>query len=159
MPAYRFLSQEIALLEERLANDRRTLGTHVFPGPTMEIDWYAVSLTEPGSRPALRFIEDLDASVLHWHGDTFDLPAGATLLAPSAHHENRAFAWGKRGLALPFHLEADPRQLKSWFVGHAGELAVAGIAVPAVRAATAAVRDRLHTQAQAIFTAWLATIE
>lgn len=44
--------------------------------------------------------------VLHWHGDTFDLPRNATLLASTSICENQAFAYGKKAIAFQFHPEA-----------------------------------------------------
>lgn len=98
------------------------------------------------------------AAVLHWHGDTFDLPAGAVQLASNSAYDNQAFAHGRRGLALQFHLEADPRRLEAWFVGHAVELAKAGVGVPELRAATAVHAGRVPAQAGRVFTAWLRAI-
>ncbi len=43
--------------------------------------------------------------VLHWHGDTFDLPDGARLLASSEEYENQAFRFGRRAYGLQFHVE------------------------------------------------------
>ncbi len=170
--AYPFLSQEIALLERRLAKDRPTLGiclgsqlmakalgSRVFPGPVKEIGWGQVELTAAGRDSSLRGLAGEGAAVLHWHGDTFDLPAGAVRLASNAAYDNQAFAYGQRGLALQFHLEADPRQLEEWYVGHAVELPPAGLSVRALRAATASVADRLRGQAESVFNGWLRAID
>jgi GMP synthase (glutamine-hydrolysing) len=46
--------------------------------------------------------------VLHWHGDQFELPPGAELLAGSLHCPHQAFALGPRVLGLQCHLEAEP---------------------------------------------------
>src|SRR2546430_6462166 len=46
-------------------------------------------------------------SVLHWHGDQFDIPEGAVHLAGTAIGANQAFAVGSQVLGLQFHLEAD----------------------------------------------------
>lgn len=166
--AYPFLRREIALLECRLAQNRPTLGiclgaqlmakalgARVFAGPAKEIGWGRLQLTGAGLSSCLEPLADDGAVVLHWHGDTFDLPAGVTRLAGNASYENQAFAFGARALALQFHAEADPRQLEEWYVGHAVELSSAGISIPELRAATADVAGRLQSQAERIFGRWL----
>jgi GMP synthase (glutamine-hydrolysing) len=169
--AYPFLTQETEVLERRLAQDRPTLGiclgsqlmakalgSRVFPGPTKEIGWGQVELTAEGRASCLRPLVEDGAMVLHWHGDTFDLPAGATRLAFNTHYENQAFGFGKRALALQFHLEANPHALERWYVGHALELSLARVAVPDLRAATAGVAKRIRIQAAQTFSAWLRQI-
>jgi len=72
--------------------------------------------------------------VLHRHGDTVDLPAGATPLASSAVYPNQAFSYRDNVLALQFHLEVEPEALESWYLGQAHEIAsVEGSAVPELR--------------------------
>jgi GMP synthase (glutamine-hydrolysing) len=166
--AYPFLAQEIALLERRLAKDRptlgiclgaqlmaRALGSRVFPGPVKEIGWGRVELSQNGQASCLAALAENEARVLHWHGDTFDLPDGALRLASNALYENQAFAYGRRSLALQFHLEADPVGLEQWYVGHAVELAAADISVALLRASTAAVADAVRRQAGTVFSHWL----
>src|ERR1700728_5044191 len=146
---YPFLSSEIALIEYRLSRDlptlgiclgsqlmARALGSRVFKGPIKEIGWGTVDLTGEDRSSCLQALQGDDAVVLHWHGDTFDLPREATRLASNQNYENQAFAYGRNALALQFHLEADPRQLEEWYVGHAVELAAAQVSVPDLRAAT-----------------------
>ena len=48
--------------------------------------------------------------VLHWHHDTFDLPAGAVLLASSDRYPHQAFRVGRRAYGLQFHVELGPEQ-------------------------------------------------
>ncbi|HXW28413.1 MAG TPA: glutamine amidotransferase [Xanthobacteraceae bacterium] len=167
-----FLLNEIAVLERRLAKDRPTLGiclgaqlmakalgSRVFPGPTKEIGWGRVELTNAGQASSLSPLAETRASVLHWHGDTFDLPNAAVRLAWNAVYENQAFAYGERALALQFHVEADPQRLEEWYVGHAVELSAANLSIPDLRTATAAVASQSRLQATRIFNKWLQHIE
>jgi GMP synthase (glutamine-hydrolysing) len=166
--AYPFLKAEIALLEYRLSRNLPTLGiclgaqlmakalgSRVFAGPVKEIGWGNVELTGEGKASCLSALDAPEAAVLHWHGDTFDLPAGAVRLASNRNYVNQAFAHGPNALALQFHLEADPRQLEEWYVGHAAELAAAKISVAELRASTLQRADRLKPLASRVFTHWL----
>jgi len=83
------------------------LGAKIYQNPTLEIGWYPVRFN-PSKKtvPAFeKFPEEL--SVLHWHGDTFDLPGGAVHLAESDACRNQAFAFGQRVVGLQFHIEMD----------------------------------------------------
>lgn len=54
--------------------------------------------------------EKLD--VLHWHGETFNLPKGATRLYRSEHCENQAFIYNDNVIGLQFHMETTEATLK-----------------------------------------------
>jgi GMP synthase (glutamine-hydrolysing) len=87
------------------------LGAAVYPHISKEIGWYPVHLTEAGKADSI-FSELPDTfTVLHWHGDTFDLPEGATLLASSSVCRNQAFLFKERTLGLQFHFETTPATL------------------------------------------------
>jgi GMP synthase (glutamine-hydrolysing) len=167
---YPFLTAETRLLEKRLRADKpvlgiclgcqlmaQALGGRVYFGGKKEIGFGSVRLTGEGEASALAPLAASDAAVLHWHGDTFEIPAGAVRLAESAVYPNQAFSFGK-ALALQFHLEAEPRRLENWFVGHACELSAAGISIPALRAEAARLRPVLERQAKQVFAHWLAGI-
>lgn len=79
------------------------LGARVYPGQEKEIGWFPVEVTAAGQRDW-----DLPGELvpLHWHGETFDLPAGADVLVSTEVTPNQAFAVGHRVLGLQFHLEA-----------------------------------------------------
>jgi GMP synthase (glutamine-hydrolysing) len=169
--AYPFLNSELALIAHRLSRDlptlgiclgsqlmARALGSRVYAGHIKEIGWGKVDLTGDGASSCLSPLEEADAAVLHWHGDSFDLPKGAQRLAFNPHYENQAFAYGRNALALQFHLEADPRQLEEWYVGHAVELAAAKVSIPELRAATSKRADGLSSRADRVFTRWLREI-
>jgi GMP synthase (glutamine-hydrolysing) len=169
---YPFLNSEIALIEYRLSRDLPTLGiclgsqlmakalgSRVFKGPVKEIGWGLLDLTDEGKSSCLKALHGEDAVVLHWHGDTFDLPRGATRLASNQNYQNQAFAHGRHALALQFHLEADPRQLEEWYVGHAVELAAAKVSIPDLRAAAQKHAGGLTLRAEQIFGGWLRQLE
>jgi GMP synthase-like glutamine amidotransferase len=83
-------------------------GAKVYPGRQREIGWFPIEAVSPigGTFPF-----PLSARVLHWHGETFDLPAGAEHLARSAVCEHQAFALGRRVLGLQFHPEVTRESL------------------------------------------------
>jgi len=66
---------------------------------------------------------------------------------------------GEYALGLQFHLEADTRRIEQWLVGHAGELAQAGVDPVALRAEARICGPRLEAASQSVFAAWLDRIE
>jgi GMP synthase (glutamine-hydrolysing) len=104
------------------------LGSKVFPGPAKEIGWLPVTKTAAGKVSPLFEVMPDPFTVFQWHGDTFDLPPGATLLASSSAVAHQAFSYGDRVLALQFHLEATERGVTDFLRedGDSGEIAVGG---------------------------------
>jgi GMP synthase (glutamine-hydrolysing) len=113
---------QIEKLAARLDRDRPTLGVclgsqmiaaalgaRVYPGGQNEIGFAPIQLSGSGHNSPLRHLAD--APVLHWHGDTFDLPDSVELLASTATYPHQAFRRGANLLALQFHAEMgeDPR--------------------------------------------------
>ncbi|HEX5132566.1 MAG TPA: gamma-glutamyl-gamma-aminobutyrate hydrolase family protein [Candidatus Krumholzibacteria bacterium] len=88
------------------------LGARVYRNRFQEIGWHRIEATGAG-RDHERYTFPAEALVYHWHGETFDLPAGAVHLARSAACENQAFAWGGRALGLQFHLELTPAEIEA----------------------------------------------
>jgi GMP synthase (glutamine-hydrolysing) len=104
-----------------------------------------LTLSAAGQASGLRHLAD--TAVLHWHGDTFDLPAGAVHLAATPVCHNQAFSVGAHALALQFHAEAFGLALETWFVGHACEIAATpGLTVPQLRQGGACFREWLGSQ-------------
>ena len=84
------------------------LGAKVYPGKNPEIGWFDLQLTKAGKNSMLK---DIDGQkVFHWHGDTFDIPEGAELLAGSEATPHQAFIY-KKALALQFHLEVNEQSV------------------------------------------------
>ena len=96
-------------------------GARVYPNPFKEIGWFPV--TASPSRGADSFCFPAVSTVFHWHGETFDLPAGAIPLAENKACVNQAFQLGRRAIGLQFHLETTPEGMEA-ILGHcAGEMA------------------------------------
>lgn len=165
---YPFLGPETALIAARLENDlptigiclgaqlmARALGAEVRPAIT-EIGWSSLTLTGAGEKSCLRHLGGPECAVLHWHGDMFELPDGAYLLASTEACPHQAFSWGKNSLALQFHPEVTVSGLESWFVGHAGEITrTDGISVHDLRSDSAKYCPDAAVRGKACFTEWL----
>jgi GMP synthase (glutamine-hydrolysing) len=168
---YPFLNRELALIEQRLKAKRpvlgiclgaqliaRAAGARVYPGKK-ELGWAPLALTDAGKNSPVRHIGPA-AKVLHWHGDTFDLPPGAAHLAQTLATPHQAFALGHHALGLQFHIEASAEGLERWYVGHALEIATTpGVSLAALRADAATAAPALAPQARAALEAWLDGIE
>jgi GMP synthase-like glutamine amidotransferase len=131
---YPFLGSELALLRAAVAADVPTLGiclgaqllaaaagARVYPNltgdppkPTREVGWGALHFVRTAEEePVLRGLDRAEI-VLHWHGDTFDLPPGATLLASTLSCENQMYRMGRRQFGLQFHVELDEPDVATW---------------------------------------------
>jgi len=136
-PQYPFLNQEAALLKRALHDGRGILGVclgsqllahaagaRVYPNVGRDSDGREVRVREVGWGPVDLLAPDepalagLGASqiVLHWHGDTYDLPPGAVRLASTPVCPNQAFRIGPRAFGLQFHVEANGDIARRWAV-------------------------------------------
>jgi GMP synthase (glutamine-hydrolysing) len=89
----------------------RALGAAVVPGEQKEIGFAEVTVDDP-TDPILGGLAPA-AKVLHWHGDVFDLPPGATHLAASSLTAHQAFRLGNAWGVL-FHPETDLALVNQW---------------------------------------------
>ena len=107
-----------------------TLGTAVYPGRVKEIGWSPISITPHGQVDSLLGYLPENATVFQWHGDGFDLPAGAVRLAASVNYANQAFRMGKNVYGLQFHLEVTPQMIERWIGERSKDLAQAPYILP-----------------------------
>jgi GMP synthase-like glutamine amidotransferase len=132
MARYPWMAPELACIRQALDSDRRVLGiclgaqllahalgAQVHQAPEREIGWFDVEALP------LDGAEVCDAlpprfTPLHWHGDTYDLPAGAVQLARSAACEQQAFQFGARAIGLQFHIESTPDSVAQ-LIAHCGD--------------------------------------
>ncbi|WP_432240664.1 glutamine amidotransferase [Herbaspirillum robiniae] len=163
---YPFLEGELALVRKRLDSGRpllgiclgaqliaRALGARVYPMGVKEIGFSPLRISAQGAVSPVAALADVP--VLHWHGDQFDIPAGAVHLASTAIGANQAFSVGATVLGLQFHVEAATRGIERWLVGHANELGQCEIDPRTLRTDAAMHGGRLEMAAAALMSRWL----
>ena len=96
------------------------LGAKVYPNKQKEIGWFEIEQTDNNQAITTGFENRFP--VFHWHGDTFDLPAGSRNLFHSAVTENQAFLYNENVLGLQFHFEVTAESLVQMIVNGANEL-------------------------------------
>ena len=163
---YPFIKNELAIIEAAVKKGVPVIGiclgcqalaavlaARVYPGKQKELGWDEMTLTAEGKSSPLGAIEGV--RVLNWHGDTFDLPVGATRLASTAITPNQAFTYGAKVLALQFHVELPERDLEKWLIGHTLELAASKVDLGKLRAETARYAPGANAASQRLFNDWL----
>jgi len=119
-----YLRQEQKVIKNYVQNDlpvlgiclgsqliAKTFGAKVYKGHKKEIGFYHDLMISNNSKLFHGFKNPF--SVFHWHGDTFDLPVGATRLALSENYSNQAFQY-KSAIGLQFHLEVNEQMVNLW---------------------------------------------
>lgn len=130
-----FLAQELELITSFLKAQRpilgvclgsqllaTALGAPVRRGRRKEIGWYPITLS-PESRVDPLWRDQPSQFVgYHWHGDVFDLPSKAILLASSDISGVQAFRYGDRAYGLLFHMEVSQPHVRGMLTEFAGEI-------------------------------------
>ena len=162
---YPFIADELVLIQQRIASMKpllgiclgaqliaRAMGSKVYPGHQKEIGWGRLTLNDQVNNPLAILGEQ---AILHWHGDTFDLPSSATLLASNDNYPNQAFAIEDFCLAVQFHPEVTVSGMERWLIGHTAEIAATDkVSVTSLRQDNAEIGRTLQPIAQKIWTNW-----
>jgi len=157
------LKEELAVIEEMLRADKpllgiclgsqliaKTLGARVFRNPELEIGWERVWLTDAAKEDAVFGRLRSPETFFHWHGETFDLPAGAELLAYSEKCRHQAYRYGRRVYGIQFHPEVTAEMIADW--------CEQPVNCSDVQTLEAPIDPHLHDQGEAsenLFRAWL----
>lgn len=165
---YPFIKSEITLLKDRLKKDlptlgiclgsqliARALGAKVYPNHSKEIGWHPLTLTKEGQDSCIQHLSSELTSMFHWHGDTFDLPSEANLLASTALCKNQIFSFGRNALAFQCHPEVTAQHLEKWWIGHAAELSYNNLSVCDLRDQSAKLSPQLQKQSLECLQAWI----
>lgn len=155
-------------LAQRLERDRPTLGVcfgaqlmaaslgaRVYAGPAKEVGFHPMAIADRAS--PLRHLDGVP--VLHWHGDTFDMPDGAKLLASSERYAHQAFSVGPNILGLQFHAEMglDPR-FETWVDQWPHDVAAAGTTAERLRADHVRHGAGVVSAGRAMIADWLSSL-
>ena len=92
----------------------KALGARVYPSAVKEIGWHNIYWTGTADRDALHFGLPSPETVFHWHGETFDLPPDAELLAWSEACRHQMYRVGGNIYGLQVHLEVTPEMVADW---------------------------------------------
>lgn len=92
------------------------LGAKVYPNAHKEIGWFDINLTENAKKSVIFSNIPENFTTMHWHGDTFDLPQNATLIASSQATQNQAFTYNHEYIVgLQFHPEMTQEAINGMF--------------------------------------------
>jgi GMP synthase-like glutamine amidotransferase len=95
------------------------MGSKIYPNTEKEIGWFPI-VAKSTDQQYFQFPSSV--TVFHWHGETFDLPKPACLLASSKACANQAFQIGNNVIGLQFHLETTPESLQQISIHCANEI-------------------------------------
>jgi GMP synthase-like glutamine amidotransferase len=135
----------------------KALGGRVGPNPVKEIGWSKVRVADS---PAARrwFGDEREFLSFHWHGESFTIPHGASVLASSDHCANQTFSLGPH-LGMQCHVEMTPALIRTWCESGSDEIA-ASRASPAVQTPEEMERDiearvaQLNAVADLLYARW-----
>lgn len=168
---YPFLVKEKSLLREARERGVPTLGlclgaqlmasafgAEVKPNRWKEIGFYPVTFSAAAAEDTLW--KELPSLIpAHWHGDTFDLPSGAMLLASSALTAHQLFVCDGRHYGLQFHLEMDLPIFDAMIADDLADLGRDGFDPEALRSAARAHFPQIESAARTVFHRWIDLVE
>lgn len=135
----------------------KALGGRVGRNPVKEIGWHAVDCNpDDAAQPWLQGLPTrFDA--FHWHGETFELPPGATRLLSNNWCRHQAFAIGNC-LGLQCHVEMTPAMVVEWCRAHADEISEPNASVQSRQQMLVDIDNRcarLQQAAEVLYSHWL----
>lgn len=134
----------------------RALGAKVYAGPQgKEIGWSKITVNDEGRKTPFRHFDGALTHMMHWHGDTFDLPDGATLLASSDKYQKQAYLYGDRIFAMQCHPEVTESKLRLWYSSGLKEIAEVGTDVETLKSDAHKYNDVLTRQTDKFLNEWL----
>ena len=140
----------------------KALGASVTANPVKEIGWGRVEVS--ATPLAQRWGPRVAFTSFHWHGETFELPAGTTRIWSSAHCANQAFVLGN-SIGMQCHVEMTQEMIEAWCRTGRREIERNINRSPAVQTVDeinremAAKLQSLHSVADRVYTQWSAGLD
>ena len=169
-----WIAQELALIQQAMAQNipvlghclggqliSKALGAKVLANPYKELGWGQVKVSAEDGAADLFGAAEFES--FHWHGETFNLPAGAKHLLSSAHCHHQAYQIGS-ALAFQCHIEMTADMVKTWCRQGVEELAEFS-ASPGVQQASEILNNlepriaNLNGIASNVYSYWTETLE
>ena len=166
---YQWINRERQFVEDRLECEKpllgicfgaqmiaSALGAEVRKGKQgKEIGWSKITVNAEGKKTPFRHFDGEFTHMMHWHGDTFDLPDGAILLASSDMYNKQAYTYGDHVLAMQCHPEVTERKLKLWYSGSEDDVKEVGKTVKELMDHATRYNATLTNQAHKFLNEWL----
>ena len=102
----------------------KAAGAEIGRSPLRELGWYPIS--PAADDPLFATLPAEGLTVFQWHGETFTLPEGATLVASHPQVPQQAFRLGRGQYGLQFHVEVDEAIIGQWIEAGDSERAYLG---------------------------------
>ena len=167
---YPVLAREIEFVRKRTANPdlptlgiclgsqiiAHTLGAKVVHGQNgFELGFHPLQIKSDTAY--FKPLTAPDLKVLHWHGDTFEIPPQTNLMASSAQYPHQAYASDNHKiLGLQFHLEVTPDSFEEWLIANAPELlADSSVSISQLRADNLTYAIPLQQHADQFWKEWV----
>jgi GMP synthase (glutamine-hydrolysing) len=136
-----------------------SLGARVYSGTQPEVGVLPVALTDEARADPVFSGLPAEFLTLQWHGDTFDLPDDAVLLASSPAYPNQAFRVGRAAYGVQFHVEVTEQMAREWgevpaYAEYADRVLGAG-GIDRLMADFDAARDRMLDVGRRMFERWV----
>ena len=162
-----YLEEECALVRKAILADKpvlglclgaqliaKALGADVYRAEQKELGFFPVTISASAVSDPLLSAWPSPISPTHWHGDVFDLPAGAECMASSALTTNQAFRYGRATYAFQFHLEMTPALFEELVDDGADDLIANGADLASLKKEAFRVLPSLRDTAVEFFKAW-----
>ena len=162
-----YLEEECALVRKAILADKpvlglclgaqliaKALGADVYRAEQKELGFFPVTMSVSAVSDPLLSAWPSPICPTHWHGDVFDLPAGAECMASSALTTNQAFRYGRATYAFQFHLEMTPALFQELVDDGADDLIANGVDLASLKKEAFRVLPSLRDTALEFFKAW-----